>query len=293
MGRLPDYARLLAIGLLNYSDDHGYFWANPLMVRGALFPFEEDSSKIRQALAHLAQIGYIRLGKVPDGRECGFVVKFDKYQRVDKAQQSVISPLAIFEDQSENDRGMIDDQSALEGKGKEGKGYIHTAPDGAVDEVGVLPPCQQMSANGKVAPRKTSGQIRVEKLFRRRESTPWDKSTLRAWNGAREAVGETAEEEWQLLEWFYALPYEGTYRRRDLATLLNNWSAEIDRARNFKLTHPSANPTQLKADMETPPDHWRDRAATRFPSADFTGKEWGDLSHAIRKDIIETVLPVS
>lgn len=122
MAALPDFARLLAIGLLNYADDHGFFWANSLMIRGALFPFEEDSSKVRKGLAQLATEGYIRLGKSTDGREVGHVVNFDKHQRVDKPQKSEIQPLATFQDQSENDLGGAEDQSALEGKGKEGKG---------------------------------------------------------------------------------------------------------------------------------------------------------------------------
>jgi hypothetical protein len=83
-------------------------------------------------------------------------------------------------------------------------------------------------------PTKTENQLRAEKLFRRRASTPWDASCLKAWDRSRRAVETTHEEDWQLLEWFYALPPEGTYRRHDLPTLLNNWSAEIDRARAFK-----------------------------------------------------------
>lgn len=122
MAALPDFARLLAIGLLNYADDHGFFWANSLMIRGSLFPFEEDSSKVRRGLAQLEAEGYVRLGKTSDGREVGHVVKFSKHQRVDKPQPSEIEPLAIFVDRSENTQISLDDDSALYGKGKEGKG---------------------------------------------------------------------------------------------------------------------------------------------------------------------------
>jgi len=130
MSRLPDFARLLAIGLLNYADDHGYFWANPLLVRGALFPFEEDSSKVLKGLSELASEGFIVLGLTPDGRACGKVVNFSTHQRVDKPQESVIQPIADFQDNSENVLGTIQDKSALYGKGKEGKGRerIHTSP---------------------------------------------------------------------------------------------------------------------------------------------------------------------
>lgn len=122
MSVMPDFTRLLALGLLNYADDHGYFWANPLMIRGALFPFEEDSTRIRRALAQLAAEGYLRIGKAPDGREAGHIVKFSVHQRVDKPAKSEIQPLISFQDDSSNVLGLFDDQSCLDRKGLEGIG---------------------------------------------------------------------------------------------------------------------------------------------------------------------------
>jgi len=88
---------------------------------------------------------------------------------------------------------------------------------------------------------KTDLQRRAERLFHRRETTVWDGQEMRAWRAARSAVSATNEEDWKLLEWFYERPAnEDTYRRRDLATLLNNWGAEIDRARNYKSRGPNA-----------------------------------------------------
>lgn len=122
LASLPDFARLVAIGLLNYADDEGYFWANPLLLRGALFPFDEDSSKLRRSIAQLVEKGYIKVGKTADGRECGHVVNFCKHQRIDRPKPSEIKQVAQFDEQSTNDRRIIDDESLLEGKGKEGKG---------------------------------------------------------------------------------------------------------------------------------------------------------------------------
>src|ERR1035437_2299692 len=119
MAVMPDFTRLLAIGLLNYADDYGYFWANHLMIRGALFPFEEDSTRVRRSLAQLGSLGYLKLGKSADGREAGFIVKFSIHQRVDKARDSDIKPLVSFVDHSSNDLGLIDDESQLDRKGME------------------------------------------------------------------------------------------------------------------------------------------------------------------------------
>jgi len=93
-----------------------------------------------------------------------------------------------------------------------------------------------LGANGHL-PVKTDLQKRAERLFRRREATPWDKATQKAWATSQATIAEATPEDWEILEWYYAQPESQdrpTYRRRDLATLLNNWSAEIDRARDFK-----------------------------------------------------------
>lgn len=100
---LPEFCRLLALALLNYSDDHGYFWANPVLIRGALFPFEEDARKIKTALMDLARITYLEIGTCPDGRRAGRICNFGKHQRVDKPQRSEIQTLVKFGDQSGSD----------------------------------------------------------------------------------------------------------------------------------------------------------------------------------------------
>lgn len=133
MAILPDFTRLLAIGLLNYADDHGYFWANPLMIRGALFPFEEDSSRIRRALSQLEAEGYLKLAKADDGREAGWVVKFLRHQRVDKPQDSEILPLVEF---SKNVPRTIQDESTLDRKGRDSIGKdIPSSVGGAIEQI--------------------------------------------------------------------------------------------------------------------------------------------------------------
>ncbi len=93
----------------------------------------------------------------------------------------------------------------------------------------------QDQEGGNGGNHKSGIQLRAEALFKRRPGTAWDASTKKAWENAKASVRDASEDEWLLLEWFYALPYEGTFRRKDLATLLNNWSAEIDRARSYRL----------------------------------------------------------
>lgn len=84
--------------------------------------------------------------------------------------------------------------------------------------------------------QKSPSQIRAEALFGKRSSTPWDRAELKAWQAARAVVEATTDDEWALLEALHAAPESKerpTYRRTSLATCLNNWSAEITRARKW------------------------------------------------------------
>ncbi len=69
----------------------------------------------------------------------------------------------------------------------------------------------------------------------RRESTPLTSGESRAYAKNRAAIEATNEDDWRLLERFYAAPQTETYARKDLATLLNNWNGEIDRAKKWQI----------------------------------------------------------
>jgi hypothetical protein len=120
--KCSEFTRLLAIALLNWSDDEGYFMANPILIRGQVFPFEDDSKKIPRSLQELSCVGWIELGIDSQGRSVGKVVNFAKHQRVDKPKPSIIKANLTFQDESKNDLGMILDASWEERKGREGKG---------------------------------------------------------------------------------------------------------------------------------------------------------------------------
>ncbi len=61
LAKLPAETRLLAIALLNHSDDHGYFQASPQLVRAACFPFSEDSVIVQRGLRELSNAGWIEV----------------------------------------------------------------------------------------------------------------------------------------------------------------------------------------------------------------------------------------
>jgi hypothetical protein len=90
---------------------------------------------------------------------------------------------------------------------------------------------------------KDAIQVRLEALFGRRETTPWGKAELRAWGDARRIAAALMEDDWAALQKFYGFKETAavkTYRRRDLATLLNNLAAEVAKAHAF-IANPSSN----------------------------------------------------
>jgi hypothetical protein len=101
LASLTQHARLLAIALLNQSDDKGYFLANHQLVRAACFPFEEDSKNVLGSLQELSRIGYIEVRNC-GGKQVGWICKFLDHQRIDKPQKSKLEDV-FAENYEQND----------------------------------------------------------------------------------------------------------------------------------------------------------------------------------------------
>ena len=89
-------------------------------------------------------------------------------------------------------------------------------------------------------------QLRAEAIFHRRIDTPLDRAEKKAFREAKKAIEETSEEEWLALERFYSLPQPETCSRKSLATLVNNWNGEIERAKAWK-SEPTQRPLYFVA----------------------------------------------
>ena len=124
MGKLDDATKCLALALLNFSDDEGYFLADPVLVRSFARPFDEDSTITRRGLAQLEKSDWIEVCEHPSHGRIGRVVNFTSHQNVDRGKPSKIKE--YFE--SSNDRRMIVEESALEqGTGNREQGIKNTA----------------------------------------------------------------------------------------------------------------------------------------------------------------------
>ena len=137
-----------------------------------------------------------------------------------------------------------------EGKGREGKEYPHSphppiespSTDGSGGDDGkrCLPAgWSKLSTVERKRVRviaNTPLMERIGKLFGRGSVTLWTIAEAVALKQANPSPDEV-----DLIAGYYSAdldPDQNDYRRRDIGTLLNNWTGEMDRARLWRLEHP-------------------------------------------------------
>lgn len=120
MGKLDDATKCLAIALLNFADDYGYFMADPILVRNFCRPFDEDSTNVRRGLETLEKIGWISLKSSENHGTIGLVINFRSHQKIDRPSPSKIEK--YFD--STNPRRILDDGSTLERNREQGTGKV-------------------------------------------------------------------------------------------------------------------------------------------------------------------------
>lgn len=121
-------------------------------------------------------------------------------------------------------------QPPIEGSLRNGTNHsatLHSSPSSSI------PPNPQ--GGFSLSPEVPTGEadnsplmIRIGRFFNRRPKTRWSPSERKA---LKKLIPIDAED-LELLERYYLeeIPQEDDYRRRDLETLLNNWTKELDRA---------------------------------------------------------------
>lgn len=140
MARLPAETQLMAIAIICWSDDHGYFEADPRAIRGAVMPYRDSLKTIERDLKRLAEVGFIEVRETPKHGRVGRLPKWRSHQKVSHPSDSNLLP--HFTDPASreafrNDSGAApepfhDDRKGEEGKGsgEEGKGGEGKAPAG-------------------------------------------------------------------------------------------------------------------------------------------------------------------
>lgn len=90
LGAVSRDARLLFVLCWTRCDDHGRFRASPVLLRGQLYPYDDDLSTQAVAgwLTELSDAGRLHLYEV-DGQSYGEVVNWTKHQRIDNASKPI------------------------------------------------------------------------------------------------------------------------------------------------------------------------------------------------------------
>lgn len=127
LAEVSEPAVLVAVGLLNHSDDEGFFKSNPKLIKSVVFPLREPSVSIHDILIELSNIGYITLYIGRDGKKYGCVNGFTKHQKINRPTPSKIKDLIDFTEDSMSPHELLTTgkERNRTGKGKEqgtGKG---------------------------------------------------------------------------------------------------------------------------------------------------------------------------
>jgi hypothetical protein len=109
IGKWSRSARLLYIGLWNFSDDCGRFKASLGLLKGQIFPYDDPKSlkieKLKEEVSN--KIVWYEV----NGLQYGYLRNFNKHQRIDRPQPSKLPPHQ--KKKSPNNRRIIKDLSLL------------------------------------------------------------------------------------------------------------------------------------------------------------------------------------
>jgi hypothetical protein len=151
---------------------------------------------------------------------------------------------------------------------REGEGEIEIEiEEGGVGETPALPSLPH-------PPHPILARLRA--LFRIRPETRLDATTHKAWEKNKKSAAALTESDLSVLEWAYRQK-EGDaakYRRRDLATLLNNLTSEVTRSYQWSR---AAGATPGPA---TEPEGWRDLIEREYPECNLS--TWAALPESMK-----------
>jgi len=273
MCRQPAEIRLLALALLNYADDEGYFQAHPALIRGDLMPFEESTRKIPKMLEALEGIGYITLQQSPDGREIGHITNFLKHQRIDKPKKSKIT--RTVQDESKTNPRQLQDES------KEEQGTGNREEDQGEDGSGKRTLSPPESLTGSEPEKKEGGAgvpVTVEEALAYAESYSKgnaemliiEDASVRNWFDDRCSCG------WQPVRSGVQVPIP------DWRADLRKWAREDNRRNGYATV--SAPKKEKAVPVEDEPAGWWDAWALCWPDVPVPGS-WHGIAESFKTEL--------
>ncbi|MCW1885496.1 hypothetical protein OKA04_12220 [Luteolibacter flavescens] len=241
--------------LMSVVDDFGRFDARPAILRSSLYPLRIErvrEADIVRSLASCQEAGLIRLYNV-DGK--GYLTILDFRQQVRAKNSKYPDPpdeeQPLSNCTSSDVHPISDDHLDGDGDGDgNGDGDGDGTPKPPEGDIGpskttgrvterVLPDNWKRIPKGEQKTRKVLRNNRLmERIggwFNRKPETLWSIAEA----GALSQISPPPEDLELLESWYLASNVgERDIRRRDLLTLLNNWSIDLDRARLWSAEMP-------------------------------------------------------
>lgn len=285
MAHLPAETRLLAIGLLNYADDEGYFRAHPSLIRGELMPYTEKSSHIPKMLEALQSIGFLTLYNTDHGEPMGHVTNFLEHQRINRPTASKhsrkthpqLTESSVIAQPSLTDSSLLEREQGT-GKGK-GNGIL-SAPDGAGpsgDGSAQVSPADPSEGSGQ---KKKKGGAARDALAWTPEGG-WTGFTGDLWDELSQAYPacDIRRQMLAMEQWLKANPVKA--RKSNWRKFVTNWLAkEQDRGGDLRGMPPPAwsgalaPSTAPQSSIPVPPEGHEQAMAALF------GEEWQQICPA-------------
>lgn len=186
LARLDNGVRLLAIGLLTAADDEGFFFADPLLLRNDLFPFQNDSGMIPEWLQILSEVSYIELCDSVEMGPIGRVVNFTKHQKISHPTLSKIKAYWTPESLRSRSGAVPESFRPDQGSGKGTGNREVRRPVGAGD----IKRADEATAVYAAYPRKVGRPAAIKAIIRALDKMPF-KELLKAVEAyAAEQVGK-------------------------------------------------------------------------------------------------------
>jgi len=260
LAELPPLIRLLFVGLWCIADCRGRLEDRPTRIKVEVLPY--DKINIVEALDLLVEKCCIARYTVK-GENIIQVINFRKHQRITGKEAQTVSKFPsqfpeLIEDTPEAEKdepgelpgnnGETPETTGREGKGregnKEGKGKDNTKPPrrsrSGVVSPGALIPSQQPEPVFR-------RMLAINALKRRGDGTAWSAKEFAAFQamGLHQIPDEDFTAQIEPLAYYYGSSASSLremwrttddgadFRRRDLLTLLHNFSGEVDRAREW------------------------------------------------------------
>jgi len=225
-----------------------------------------------------------KVGWILEGEDGVDIVRFDEHNGASAKRRAVMAKVQskYRGSSSKRDTSNITDISRHD--------HLDNRIDNRIDNTPIVPDGDMVLEGESVDLPAPEDQIvsRFRELFHIRPTSTLDASTTKAYTKNKKAAAELSDEDWRALEWVYR-QQEGvaaTYRRKDLATLLNNLTSEVQRAYDWA-SRSGVSFALVRVAVESEPEGWASIITDEDPS--YNCISWAALPDSMKRYVREKI----